>query len=370
MKILYADDVRIPWTTARSVQVLKTCAALQRTGASVHLVAQTGSGTVADAFDQYGLKTRFRVTTIPPIQGRVISSMWFRAAYLPWILFSGSDVVYTRDFGVAALCAIMRRPFALEIHSMPVRRQQSAMLRTALRSRHLVAVLPITRRLAEALKQDFPVLLESRIKVVPCAADLPDGEVGRSAPGADFRVAYVGHLFPGKGGELIVGLAQASPQVIFDVVGDAGPYAEVLSALPNVKLHGRKTHKQAMEILTAADAAVAPYSARTEAVDGKVISDWFSPLKLFEYMAYAKPIISSDLPVIREILADGENALLVTPGDLAAWSAALERLRLDGSLAARLGASARTLLEAAYSYDCRARSIVGALEFNGGRGKA
>ena len=40
-----------------------------------------------------------------------------------------------------------------------------------------------------------------------------------------------------------------------------------------------------------------------------------SPLKLFEYMAAGRAIVASDLPAIREVLRDGENALLVTPGD-------------------------------------------------------
>src|SRR5260221_13293124 len=47
-----------------------------------------------------------------------------------------------------------------------------------------------------------------------------------------------------------------------------------------------------------------------------------SPLKLFEYMAVGKPILSSDHPAIAEVVHDGESALLVSPEDVAAMSSA------------------------------------------------
>ena len=48
-----------------------------------------------------------------------------------------------------------------------------------------------------------------------------------------------------------------------------------------------------------------------------------SPLKLFEYMASGRPIVASDLPSIREVLTDGQNALLAEPGNPASFVAAI-----------------------------------------------
>lgn len=362
MKILYADDVRVPWPTARPVQVLKTCSALAAAGADIRLLAQNGSGPVSEIGTRYDLQKAFPISIVPTPQIRYLSSFWFRGAYLPRILWGRQDVVYTRDFGVAALCATLKRPFALEMHSMPVRARQTAMLSRALSSPSLVAVLPITHALARAVQAAFPQLSAERVSVVACGADTPRHPVTPPAEGADFRVAYVGHLFPGKGGETILAMARNNPALTFDIVGDAGEFREALAGLANVVLHGQQTHQAAMVILDRAHAAIAPYSARTEAVDGKVISDWFSPLKIFEYMAHAKAIVSSDLPVIREILNDGETALLVTAGNDAGWSRALTSLAADPVLRTRLATAARTLLEAEYSYDRRAEHILKALE--------
>ena len=82
-----------------------------------------------------------------------------------------------------------------------------------------------------------------------------------------------------------------------------------------------------------------------------------SPLKLFDYMAAGVPIVASDLPSLREVLRDGENALLANAGDADAFAAAVRRLLADRSLADRLGRQARIDVQQ-YSWDARARTLL------------
>ena len=56
-----------------------------------------------------------------------------------------------------------------------------------------------------------------------------------------------------------------------------------------------------------------------------------------------RPIVASDLPAIREVLTDGESALLVPPGDASALAGAIDRLASDRVLAGRLAAAAAAL---------------------------
>jgi glycosyltransferase involved in cell wall biosynthesis len=95
------------------------------------------------------------------------------------------------------------------------------------------------------------------------------------------------------------------------------------------------------ELLARADVLVLPNPASA------ISTRYTSPLKLFEYMAAGRPIVSSDLPSIREILRDNVNALLVAPGDPMALASAIDRLLRDPALAARL---ARTALDEVPSY--------------------
>jgi glycosyltransferase involved in cell wall biosynthesis len=86
-----------------------------------------------------------------------------------------------------------------------------------------------------------------------------------------------------------------------------------------------------------------------------------SPLKIFECMAHAKPIVSSDLPVLREVLTDEVNALLCDPDDIESWVNAIERLRKDQDLRARLAERARLDFDTNYSWAKRADKIAALL---------
>jgi glycosyltransferase involved in cell wall biosynthesis len=99
-----------------------------------------------------------------------------------------------------------------------------------------------------------------------------------------------------------------------------------------------------------------PYQRRVSVSGGGDTSAWMSPMKMFEYMACRRPIVSSDLPVLREVLAHERNALLAEPGSVDAWVAAVERLRGDPELSRALAARAREDVTA-YSWRARARRV-------------
>ena len=66
-----------------------------------------------------------------------------------------------------------------------------------------------------------------------------------------------------------------------------------------------------------------------------------TPLKPFEAMAMARPLIVADLPALTEVAPDGERSLAYRAEDAAALAAAVERLMDDPALAARLGEAGR-----------------------------
>jgi glycosyltransferase involved in cell wall biosynthesis len=69
------------------------------------------------------------------------------------------------------------------------------------------------------------------------------------------------------------------------------------------------------------------------------------PNKAFQALACGTPLITGDTRGVRELLTDGESALLVPPGDPAALAAAMRRLAADPGLARRLGARGRETYE-------------------------
>ena len=86
-----------------------------------------------------------------------------------------------------------------------------------------------------------------------------------------------------------------------------------------------------------------------------------SPLKLFEYMAHGLPIVSSDLPVLKEVLEDGRNALLCDPDDIESWISAITQLQHDKLLRRQLSLQARDDFEQNYTWEIRAAKALAPL---------
>ncbi|KAA3624580.1 MAG: glycosyltransferase [Proteobacteria bacterium] len=112
-----------------------------------------------------------------------------------------------------------------------------------------------------------------------------------------------------------------------------------------------------------ADILRAPYRSAVSARGGRRdIARWMSPLKVFEYMAANRPMVASDLPVLREVLVHDRNAILAPPDDVQSWIDAFEALRRDGERARRIAAAARDDFERFYTWKARAEHVVGALD--------
>ena len=79
------------------------------------------------------------------------------------------------------------------------------------------------------------------------------------------------------------------------------------------------------------------------------------PNKAFQALACGTPVVTADTPGARELLVDGESALLVPPGDAEALAEALQRIAADPELAQRLSAGGRAAYEAHASEDVLGR---------------
>jgi glycosyltransferase involved in cell wall biosynthesis len=82
-------------------------------------------------------------------------------------------------------------------------------------------------------------------------------------------------------------------------------------------------------------------------------ADICSPMKMFEYMASGRAILTSDLPVIHEVL-DDKSAVFCPPDDTHAWSLALEKLLSDDEYRYAIGQNALRAAQG-YSWIERAR---------------
>ena len=178
-------------------------------------------------------------------------------------------------------------------------------------------------------------------------------------------VGYAGHLYQGRGIDVIMDAAQRMPQVRFEIIGgepgDVAYWRERVTAgeLTNVNLAGFIPNRDLPRALLKTDILVMPYQKRV-AISGNAGNtvSFMSPMKMFEFMATGKPVIASDLPVLREVLVDRVNCLLVPCDDPQAWVDAIDVLVRHPDLARSLGQKARQDVENKYSWTSRALAIL------------
>ena len=370
MRILYLADIRFPLERANGIQSMETCHALASRGHDVTLVVRPDSHEPPrDPFVFYGLPRLPALhIEVAPVSGPVAAR---RAGYLTFALGRAmgrgrQDLVFTRDLGLASLIlrlpAGLRAPLVYEAHSIAADAaaalpqlvsgappaSPSKLRRLAAREERVWRGASGYVTITEGLRRE----LEKRFGPREKTAVVADGFRGTKdtkhtkdtkEPKEPFTIGYAGHLYPWKGVELVVEAVAALPDTRGLIVGghDKEPdlarvkaFAEQLDCAGRITFTGLLPPPEVPARLAEADVLVLPNPR-------SAISNAFtSPLKLFEYMGSGRPIVASDLPSLREVLRDGENALLVEPGNPQALVAAIDRIKKDAALGGRLAAQA------------------------------
>src|SRR5262249_34004665 len=140
---------------------------------------------------------------------------------------------------------------------------------------------------------------------------------------------FVGKRIPLHGLETILEAARLAPELRFRVVGSGQLQKLVETRPPNVEHVPWVEYERLAGELHRAGCALGIFG--TSAKSARVI-----PNKAFQALACATPLVTADAPAARELLADGESALLVPPGDAEALAAALRRLAGNPDIARRL----------------------------------
>lgn len=204
----------------------------------------------------------------------------------------------------------------------------------------------------------------ARLAVVPVGA-LPvaaaDGRARPAGPGRPLTVAQYGKWSPMHGADVVLDAAErlAGRPVRFVLAGEGQRSAELRAdirrrRLDNVEWLGMRPHDELRRILLGADVCLGVFGGSDKA--GRVI-----PNKVFDGLACGRPVVTAATPGVRELLHDGEDALLVPPGDAAALAAALERLEDEGERE-RLGRAALAIYRRACTPEVVAGGLLDALE--------
>ena len=384
MKIVLIAPTYLPALRANTIQVMKMAQAMVSLGHDLRVLVPLGDVehdqlTWDDLAHHYGLRWRFEIEWLPT--DHRLRSYDYGLKSVNRAQKLGADLIYTRLPQSAALASLMGIPSIYEIHDLPQGRMGPWMLMRFLKGRGARALVVITAALRDAVTERYGKLLNNRkesplpIIVEPDGVDLaryqniPTPQQARKAlsfslslQSSSFVAGYTGHLYPGRGSDLILDIAGQLPGINFMLVG--GETADVSRVrqkiknlgLKNITLTGFIPNADLPQYQAACDILLMPYQRRVTASSGGDIARYLSPMKLFEYMACGRAIISSDLPVLQEILND-ENAVLLPPDDLTSWVTAIQDLRTNSDIRAQRATQAQQDAQQ-YSWNARAHKII------------
>ena len=191
---------------------------------------------------------------------------------------------------------------------------------------------------------------EAHADYLAALGDIPRTRVAVALVGAEERLfrppwapseppLFVGKLIPLHGLETILEAARRAPELRLRVAG-SGQLAPLLELRPaNVEWTRWIPYERLPAELRAAACALGIFG--TSAKAARVI-----PNKAFQALACGTPLVTADTPAARELLVDGESALLVTPGDPDALADALRRFATDVGLARGVGDGGRAAFTA------------------------
>jgi glycosyltransferase involved in cell wall biosynthesis len=154
------------------------------------------------------------------------------------------------------------------------------------------------------------------------------------APPDRFVVLFVGKLIPLQGVETILAAAKEAPEIDFRIVGSGQLERLLPSRPPNVEHVPWVEYERLPDEIWRAGCVLGIFGTSGKAQ--RVI-----PNKAFQAIACAAPLVTADTPAARELLVDGESALLVAPGDAKALAQAVRRLAADPDLSRRIAAGGR-----------------------------
>lgn len=379
MRIAYiCADHGVPvfdWKKGCSIHVQEIVRALTQLGHSVDLYATNIGGVVSE--DLKGLK----IIELPSFDrslnraereiAQLRNNQGIRAAltkggpydlvYERYSLWSFAAMEYAADYGI---------PGALEVNSPLIKEQAQFRGLVNWVSAKQVAercfasassVFAVSDAVADYLEQEFEV--SENVSILPNGVDADrfiDVCLDRNQHTGRFTVGFVGSLKPWHGVDALVEafatVHRQAPNSRLLIVGDGPERPSIEKQIAKLNLNGATTltgsvnPAEVTRLLGEMDVGVAPYP--------KIRKNYFSPMKVFEYMAAGLPVVVTSAGQLGHIIRDECNGLLCEPGDIGALSEALFCLMRDPALRTRLGRRARRDIEDEHTWqDVASRAL-------------
>lgn len=375
MKLVYLAQTGLFDNWAHTVQIMKMCEAFSENKIDVTLVVpKRRDSKDNDPFVYNNTKKIFKIAQIPYIDLFHGSSnkIFYFIRYFSFLLsaklyiwFTGYDLVYTRE----PYYALFFKKVCLELHSLPNKVFWLKKISYRKASNIVVLTSFIKNGLVKCGVDDNRIIVCHDAVRIEDFDNLPSKQFSReklNLPQDKKIIGYIGTLKTmgmEKGvSTLINSLVLLPEDFILYVVGGLGGKEEDVDFYKKIAIEkkvddrviftGKVPHSDIPTYISTCDVLASPFP------DYEHYRYYMSPLKIFEYMASKKPIISTNLPSIKEVLIDQHNSILVSPDSPSELSNAIVKLTKDTSLSNKISENAYLDVSTKYTWNIRARNIL------------
>ena len=366
LNLVYFGHVEVPSKRAYAVNMMHMCDSLSKyfNVKLLALFAQTNI-SIKQIRDKYNVSSDFKISLLKVPKIYFFESLIFVFKGFSKIIFKSKiDIIYSRDLLAAFIGIMFGFNVLFEAH-MPLKKKRHIFLFKLISGFKKFKLICISNSLSKKYKLDFLNLDSKKIIILPDGAKISNkpkkNSLNKNNNYENISYGYVGNLFKGKGMEIIAPLSWIMKDRTFHIIG--GNQRDITywkkKCNFNVIFYGFVDQKQLNNLYNNFDIALLPLQPLISPDGGDSnIAKYTSPMKMFEYISHQKLIVSSNLPVLLEVLKNDFNSIIIQENIPEAWYEKLIEIENDKDRLIKLTSNAYEELINLYSWDVRASRLV------------
>ena len=339
MKIVVISNSAAPSKNASSLQTAKLCEAFCKIGHKVNLILPDSGYKDVNYFKFYDIKNKFKIKRIRYFKKFPIGLNYYLYSLISIFIsnYKKQDLFITRNFFTSFILCFLNKRHILEVHDdIQIEGRIIKFLIKYfkyLNNINIVKIVTTTNTLKKKYHKAYSVF-NKKLLVLHNASSIKSRFKKYKKIKKNLNIGYFGSIYKSRGLEMLIKLSKLDINNRYLIYG--GNKEEIKNlrsnySSKNLFFHEYIPYFKIKKKLDKIDICLLPYTNKIT-VSGDVgdIANYTSPLKIFDYMITGKLIICSNLEVLKEVLKDDVNAILINKKQSQSnWLKEIKKIKSD-----------------------------------------